>query len=242
MTERIAMPLLPLPTRDRTSTGVSLPPRSLRDQGSTVNCCMSCALAACMEALDARTPELSPLSHYFWARRNPHFLGGLRYLEAERAAMENGICTLLLHDPPYDAAGAACEPSSEALRDGATRLLVGRRGLPRLRQMDRSDREARWKQALRSGFPLLLLFSTSAEYLNLSASNPRWTGAGFAVDDHAAAILGFNDDERVQAFIVQDSRGTAFAQQGQWLMPYTELNSPLIRDAYAVGITELDPL
>ena len=79
-----------------------------------VPCCTSCAVAACMQIVDARHQgwtRLSPLYHYYALRRGGSDLEAFELREALEAATEVGFSALDLHDPPFDARGAQRRPS-----------------------------------------------------------------------------------------------------------------------------------
>lgn len=223
---------------------VRLPARRIRDQGPTVNACMSCALAAGLEAWRDDSPELSPLSHYFWSKPGEFFTDGLTLPEAVRGITKRGMATQILHAVPFTADGVSVPPGQEAEADGATRRLVQPgTGRTRLLRLPNSDREHTWKKYLRAGRPLLLVIGLNEAYRAMAqGAGDRWSGTGLGGEPHAVAILGFDDATDVAAFIVQDSRGEAFARKGQWFLPYSEIDSPLIHHVHAVGIAHKEPL
>src|SRR6185437_342623 len=73
--------------------------RSVIDQ-KDLPCCVSCALSSAMEVLDASTPSLSPLFHYYVTRYDnggANSDGFLNLDDGLGTLSNNGICSRTLH-------------------------------------------------------------------------------------------------------------------------------------------------
>ena len=210
------------------------PARSIRNQGKTVNACLSCAIAAAAEGAHPDFPELSPLFHFYWSRPGQSGNRGLSILGALAGGKRYGLCRQQLHGPPYSLDGLRRRPSPAARADGRTRLMsTNRRGI-QYRRLPTTDRAAAWRTALTKSRCLFFGFAPDEAYDRLSTDSPVWLAQGPRNSSigHAAAVLGF--DEQAQNFIVQDSRGPEFALGGQWFLPSTAVGSQLIEASYSV--------
>lgn len=215
----------------------SIPARAIRDQHSEVNCCTSCALAACLEGLRPDLAELSPLFHY-------HLSGGLagdRGL-TDTAALAggfvHGFCLQTLHPHPISRIGLATVPTSDAVSDGKKHRLSNQHGQLLWSWIGTLDPEHSWRRALDSGQPLFLAIAPDTAYARLAdAGVDTWeptTAPPGQPGTHAVAVLGYDDGPR--HFIVQDSRGPGFGAGGQWFLPYdTARSSNRITAAYRIG-------
>lgn len=216
---------------------IKLPARAIRDQGGTVNCCTSCALSACLEALHPDFPELSPMFHF----RMSGGQVGSRGLTEEAAligAWRDGFCSQSLHRVEISEQGLTAQVSSTAIDDGRKRRLRNPRGRPLWRATGAPDRVHRWKRSLDDGLPVFLIIATDPGYWQLATpSVSAWepaTAPPRASGDHAVAVLGYDDDRG--HFIVQDSRGSGFGVGGQWFLSYpTAQRTNRITASYAIG-------
>ena len=91
------------------------------------------------------------------------------------------------------------------------------------------------RAALDRGHGVLLGIRLDGRYSDLLGGANRWDARGPAMGGagHAVAVIGYSD--RVQAFVIQDSRGTDFGQGGQWYLPYSATRSNLILEAIEIG-------
>jgi hypothetical protein len=215
--------------------------RSIRDQ-KRVNCCVSCALAVCIEVLHPEYGELSPLFHYCETglqRRGqpPGIQDGIGIQDGLDTLGSAGICLRSLHDLGYDTHGVTTVPSLAAEADGRQRAMpyLPHRYVSGYSPLD-LDRDPinECKQALAKGRPILAGIHLTTDYQDsklaeLDTPGPR-TGAR-----HVVAILGYSDAKH--SFIVQDSRGPDFALGGQWWLSYFNLTSApaLVFQAFAIG-------
>ena len=213
---------------------VSLPARRIWDQGASVNCCTSCALAASLEALHPDYRALSPVFHYYLSR--PGHVGnrGLTEGQALSGAMRFGLCLQSLHPQPIVLSALNVRPSSRATSDGRRRALR-RAGRRLYRRLGSSDRVGLWRRALDLGHPLFLVIHLDSSYDALERGGAaEWIPSGSVAAGrmHAVAALGYEDSAR--RFVVQDSRGPAFGLGGQWYLPYRNCVSNSIEAAYEI--------
>jgi hypothetical protein len=212
--------------------------RAIIDQ-KNVNCCVSCALATCLEVLYPAYEQLSPLFHYYetvlrFQGRAPSVSDSLEVDQGWSTLASTGICSLTLHQVPYDLSGMSQAPSSEAEADARNRtmpFLVDRYLSPYQSISLELDPVNSMKRALAARRPILAGIQLTANYGAVKLLDPGPpTGAR-----HAVAILGYSDAEA--SFVVQDSRGQGWGQGGQWWLPYSVIVSPssILFQAFAVG-------
>jgi hypothetical protein len=216
---------------------VRLPARRFYDQGTRINCCLSCALATCLEARYPSYPALAPLFHYYWARPSRARFDAVTISNAFLASQLRGFCKLVLHDHAFTEQGATMLPTDDAMRDGESRRMGvdPDTGEVLAVWLPSSDPLPWWKRALSLGYPILLGIVPDDAYWALRNGLERWRAPGPAAPGakHAVAVLGYDDAE--SAFIVQDSRGQEFGRGGQWFFDYDGLDSPLVYAAYGIG-------
>ncbi len=224
-----------------TKKAVALITRHVRNQGSKVNCCTSCALAACLEALNPDEEPLSPLFHYHLSRPGRVGNAGMTDTAALAGAYKYGLCLSRLHptkrEPePVTLAAVAEEPSSTAIQDGRTRWLRGRRPSKKLwRRVRRSDAQRQWRQALDRGHSVFVGILLEGSYWNMDGgAEDTWRPkkAAGRLPGHAVALLGYDDG--AEKFLFQDSRGEGFGRRGQWFLPYECTWSNAIQDSYEI--------
>jgi hypothetical protein len=195
-----------------------------------------------MEVVDARDGsmvELSPLFHYFTARQSRRHLGNVTLRRALAAAARYGICLAQQHAPAMDRAGALARPARAAFSDASQQRVVAydsRVGRLRYYRLDRGDRAQKWRAAIAAGLPVIFGFHTTSLY---------WQGRGIpsvpgeaSRGGHAALVIGF-DDQR-SAFLVRDSRGSEFANSGEWLLGYSVSRSALIVESWILEALSYD--
>jgi hypothetical protein len=216
---------------------VKLPARKIWNQGKEINCCLSCALATCFEALYASQPALAPLFHYWWARADRRNPAPLTTSAGFLAGRMQGFCALELHNKEFTVAGASDSPSDRANLDGLKRRigLDPQSGERLYYWLPRSDAAHYWRKALASKYPILLGIHPDTSYDKLEEETDTWIPSGGRTSQvgHAVAVLGYEDSPG--RFIAQDSRGTAFAAGGQWYLPYELASSNAVSEAYAIG-------
>lgn len=191
---------------------------SVKDQtvdNGEINCCLSAAIAVCFEVLERKDPSvlLSELYHYHYAS-NGNAFQALTLREAVRTAEDFGICRHELHSYPMGESSVKQRPSTEARNDGEDRQLLS------YQELSHATDISSWKRVLADGFPLILMFRINREdYLNLpnTQSIYRLTTSPSHNLGHAVVVKGF--DSAAKCFVIQDCRGTAWCQDGCWLLP-----------------------
>lgn len=213
-----------------------------RDQ-ARVSCCVSCAVVACMEILDAKVmplAELSPLFHYFKAPKQ----GRAREVtlrDGLQTAVVEGICRRPLHDPPFTSEGARTVPSAAAEADASRQKVATFDPVTWRRQYESLDPRsiAAWKRALREEHPLAVGFWLTDAYWQMADGetvHPDVRGLPSQQSGHAVAISGYDDsaDNGSGAFLVKDSRGTSFGARGEWWFPYSFLKLRLVHESWVL--------
>lgn len=218
-----------------------LPPR---DQGA-VNCCMSCALATCMEILDlqrAPSVNLNVLYHYWMARRMARRRStnnqGMSFQLGFDALISHGICAQDKHLRRINLQTIRRAPSPAAHRDAGRHQIAGRDGRREYHELPRTNRVRAFKQVLRSRHPIAMGFYLTDAYEALADSDVHLTPTRPSRTLHVATVVGYHDRKATPlgagAFEVKDSRGTGFGHQGRWWMPYQLMNSRLIAQSWTI--------
>jgi C1A family cysteine protease len=92
------------------------------------------------------------------------------------------------------------------------------------------------KHALASGSPVIFGFTVYSSFENSEVANTGIMSMPQLTDDveggHAVLMVGYNDQD--QYFIVRNSWGTSWGQQGYFLMPYQYAASPDLADDFWV--------
>lgn len=212
------------------------------DQGDIVDCCTSMALSTAFQILDSRNgtaTRLSPLFHYFFARQTPQHLGVVTMRQALRAATTNGFCRLELHDKPINIQGALKKPNQMAMRDAENRKILAynsNAGAPGYFQADGIKRVIKWKNAISQGYPVVAGIWLQSSY---------WLQQGMLEEEaaphqgaHAVCIVGYDDTE--ESFLVMDSRGAAFADDGNWSLSYEVASKNRIIESWGIRTLTYD--
>lgn len=216
-----------------------------RNQGS-VPCCVSIAVATCMETLDQATPpavKLAPLFNYYQTRLlesdDASTLADVQPRSALLSATRDGICRAGAHPAAYTEAGALLEPDAAALEQAREQRILITPASGRalwFERLTRTDRAGEWRAALAGGLPVLFGFWLTESYwswrdLGLSTLPVlRADGAEGETDGHCVTAFGYDDS----AILVQDSRGPRFASKGCWRLPYALLDSTLVAEAWVI--------
>jgi hypothetical protein len=212
-----------------------LPVPFVRDQGR-VPCCVSIAVATCMEIIDAQSPglrRLAPLFNYF-VSRNAESLDFVEPREALKQATKVGIASAATHPDPerYTPGDARRAPTDEALEDARRHGVLFTPNLARAVWYERlSDSEpvGAWLAALDGAIPILIGFFPGIAYWSLNPTSAALTPSALGgTDGHAAVVVGTAKSN----FVVQDSRGRAFGKHGQWLLPFSLV--PNIVEAWVI--------
>lgn len=219
-------------------SGKMLPhPFAARSQGE-IPCCVSIAIAVAMETLDARdgrATELAPLFHYYLARGGGDYIP-LDLRRGMTFAAREGLCSLPLHPHPYDLDGARLGPTAEAQVDAREHRLGSYDPVTRTTyyQRIRGSLVDGIRDAVAGGSPVVIGFWLTSAYDRITPGNPVHPLLPHepSSDGHAVAVLGYDDGRRV--VFVKDSRGPGFGRGGVWMMPYENLDSPLVNEGWVL--------
>jgi C1A family cysteine protease len=237
---------------------VHLPPMvDLRPQDSPVydqgqiGSCTANAIAAAFE-FDLRKQQLgdfvpSRLFIYYNERSMEGDVGtdsGAQIRDGVKSVAKLGVCSEA--DWPYDAtpatteggpfptdSRAVLEPSASCFADALNNQVTS------YQRVTRSLSE--FKGCLASGYPFVLGFSVydSFEGMQVAADgvlNLPEAGEG-ALGGHAVLAVGYDDP--TQRFIIRNSWGTAWGQQGYFTMPYAYLlEAGLSSDFWTIRLVE----
>lgn len=212
------------------ATDIELSTRRIWNQNE-VECCTSCAISACLEALHRDYEALSPIFHY--RSSGARFDRGLSPVVALGLARSVGICLYSLHPHGLSRTGLRARPSSRATRDATDRRLrhVNRR---LYRRFDTRPRALQMRSVLGRGHPMLLVIWPDSGYRKLADGDDQWRPTQVGRRDllHAVAVIGYRPDE--DRFIVQDSRGSDFARGGQWFLAGSDCDTRSIHEVWEI--------
>jgi hypothetical protein len=212
-------------------------PRRVIDQ-LELPCCVSAALAAAMETLDASWPELSSLFHYHVTRyeRNGVDADGSLILTKALAALDaKGICSQKLYGPSFTEEGAASPVSGEAYLDARARTLSPL--TPRYSHFVGSSRVVWIREQLKQNQPAIIGFLLPMNYRqSFGNSNFAWLDPNSpAASSSGHCVVALEYDDTRQALRIQDSQGAARFQNGCWWMGYRVVDSPAVLEAYSLN-------
>lgn len=202
-------------------------------------CCVSSALSASMEVLNADWPQLAPLFHYYVTR---HEWGGadsqgfLNLKTSLKTLNKVGICKYDLHSVAFDEGGSRTKPTPEAYADALTRAFGPIGTSQRFRVADGLSLSVWIRQQLRQDRAVIIGFQLPVGYpktflnSNFEWLNPDVTFAGIG---HCVLVCGY-DDLR-QALCVQDCRGVSEFDNGYWWMGYLVADGPVVQEAYSLS-------
>ncbi len=212
-------------------------PRRVVDQRDT-ECCVSCALAAAMEARQPAWPALSPLFHYHVTRFRNGGADAYGRLFLDRALgtlTAQGICREADHRSAFTPEGIVATPSDAAWRDAVARRIPRNGFFHRYRQIGGTSRAADIRDCLRAECPVVVAFTLPQEYPGTFLDHRnQWDTSRTrpSASRHCVLIVGFDDLRRaVQVF---DSQGETRFDRGRWWMTYATLDGPLVHQAYAL--------
>jgi hypothetical protein len=219
---------------------VTLPivPRGIRDQ-SGLEACVSCALAAAMEAKNAGWPLLSPMYHYRAARvdrRGGDAAGRLTMAEGLTTLEGSGVSTQRLHKASFDEAGLALVPSLAARADAAARRLRRQGLFSAWESIGSASRVVSIRHHLKRGRPVLLgLLLPNSYPAAFLASGHQWDNPSVPLSSDGHCVLTVGYDDVKLALRIQDSRGDYRGfDQGCWWMGYAVADSPAIVSAVSL--------
>ncbi len=195
------------------------------------------AVVAAMEMLDLRDDatalELAPLFLYYHSRTSPDFLGDVSLRTALATAAQRGVCRAPLHPAPVTPGGAKVRPTPEAEEDARLQRLAGydpNRRRTRYHLVVADDRVAAMRAVLAAGLPLVVGVWTTSEYW--AELGMRTVPAEPAQGAHAVTVFGSESADG--DFLVLDSRGPGFAQDGCWRMSADVARSRLIDEVWTL--------
>lgn len=221
-----------------------------RDQGKA-NCCVAVAIVTAMEVLDARqgtAQRLSPLFNYFVSRTDPAYTGRVGIREGLNAAVQFGVCTSSMHestigpDGPYLRTDALVRPTPAAYADAKShRLLTEDPNWNRLGyyNVDGPGRVSAWRSALEHGSPVVFGFFATQSYQRMSTGEScrvSDTSSDHGSSGHAVVATGYDGEW----FRIRDSRGSRFAERGDWFLHSTIVEQPWVHESWAIAAIGYD--
>jgi hypothetical protein len=214
-------------------------PRKVVDQAS-LNCCVSCAVAAAMEILHPDWPALAALFHYYAARHDisggADARGSLFLDKALEVAAIFGVCRSTEHAAEFTSSGAESPPSPTAYRDGRGRTLSRRGRFPGFDEIRSRSRFNEIRRLLKAGRPALIGLKLPRSYpRRFLDTRYRWLDPnrpGNNVYRHCVLATGYNDAEG--ALRVLDSRGPSEFDGGSWWLGRVVVDSTVVEEAYAL--------
>lgn len=221
-----------------------------RDQG-TANCCVGVAVVTAMETLDALrggSKRLSPLFNYFVSRSNPQHTGNVGIRDGLTAAVRLGVCRSEAYesnagpDGPYQRADALLVPDESAYADARSNRVLAedpnRNSLGYYR-LKAPGMVGAWMSALEQSSPVIFGFFTTEAYQRLSGDGPyevRDTSRDSGSSGHAAVAVGYDG----AWFRVRDSRGSNFANHGEWRLHSSVVEQAWVQESWAVAAIGYD--
>ncbi|MDL2309547.1 C1 family peptidase [Parabacteroides sp. OttesenSCG-928-B22] len=208
----------------------------VKNQGAQ-GACSAFTLSAIYEYIlkknKALDEDLSEAFLYYNARKNrgnEKTDSGCSYLESIKALTEEGICIETLC--PYDENKFDKKPSADAYADAEKRKVKTAKNV----NVDLDD----IKSALEEGYPVAVSVRL---YDSFSADNSGFVSRPTEEElkageygNHAMVICGFSEDKKI--FIVRNSWGKSFGDNGYCYMPYSYIGDPSLVNMACI-ITEI---
>ena len=201
-----------------------------------VECCTSCAIAACLEAMYRSYDVLSPIFHYYKSGASPK--SGLDPERALVLAEDHGLPLYSQHRYGLTREDLKQPPTDDAVADAERRRLqrtVYYR--QRFERLENFDRQHHIYTALsRKHSVLLAIWIDDAYWRMKDAGTDVWKPEGPRKGDlgHAVAIIGY--ESSTDRFVAQDSRGEAFGAGGQWYLHARDCDSSMIVEAWEIKL------
>lgn len=188
------------------------------------SCTANAIVSACEVLLqrEQKFVDLSRLFLYYNARllENGVGLEGAYLRYALQASKAFGICPESIW--PYDINKVNIKPSDEAYEQALLYRIT------RYEFIDNTNDETKLKgaiSALAEGFPVVISMITTEELENLTGplDEQQYKGLGHTpfTGLHAVTIVGYDNDK--QYFIVENSWGEGWGDQGYFALPYSLL-------------------
>lgn len=207
----------------------------VRDQG-TQGSCASFAVASVIEAMRRDSTRRSPAFLYWNAREvagNADSDCGASLYEIIRAASDKGACTE--EKMPYNPDMYALAPSADASHDASLcKVIEAKTVIPRLKDI---------KSAIAQGFPVIVAARIFDSFSDTEKGFVRHPSAkDLAANDdsarhcnHALVVCGYSDKDRV--FVVRNSWGTRFGDNGYCYIPYSYARKYFIQACVITQVT-----
>ncbi len=205
----------------------------IRNQGAQGSCA-SFAVTSVIEALSKGTNRYSPAFLYWVARETRGAANedsGASLYSIIKVATEKGVCPE--EDMPYNADTFALQPSDSAY-DEAQKCKVVEAKTVNVKIKD-------IKSALADGYPVIVaakIFDSFSDTTSGFVSHPTKKELSEGRSDrhgtHALVVCGFSENEKV--FVVRNSWGTGFGDNGYCYIPYSYAEKYFVQ---ACIITEL---
>ena len=224
------------------ATSLSAMPRRIVDQGEALKCCVSCALAGAMEALNPGWPALGPVFHYhvtrFWGGADAE---GCLFLDRGIATLTaRGICRESDHASIFTPAGAKVRPSPAAFRDARERRIPRNPLSFRYQHVGGTSRSAEIRRHLRQNHPVVATFTMPQNYPDSFLNEKfEWLDENMPPPSpgrHCVLIVAFDDllaGGRGGVRVI-DSHGTEMFDGGTWWMAYRILDSSSVLQVVAL--------
>ena len=204
----------------------------VEDQGQ-LGSCTGNALVGCLEYLEKKdglpVTDLSRLFVYYQERAMEGTINsdsGAQIRDGIKALATTGVCSEKLW--AYDISMFRRKPSKKAYADAKVHTITEYRRLATVREM---------KMALAAGFPFVFGFSVyesfESEAVAKTGIMPCPGKGERLLGGHAVAAVGYDDQRGV--FIVRNSWGSSWGDEGYFYMPQTYLaNRDLSDDCWVI--------
>lgn len=191
----------------------------IRDQGDQGSCA-SFAITSVMEILAGKQKRYSPAFVYWMARQKRNASDkdtGASLYEIIRTATEDGVCEE--EKMPYNVKLFSTAPSEIATEEAKKcRIVIAKTVVPSIDDI---------KSALSDGFPVIIASQIFESFTQTNAgfvSHPSKEEKDRQLNPenqhlHAMVVCGFSDKEKI--FVVRNSWGTVFGDDGYCYIPYS---------------------
>jgi C1A family cysteine protease len=201
----------------------------VENQGQLGSCTAN-ALVGALEFLERKDnvkfADLSRLFIYYDERVIEHTVksdSGAQIRDGVKTLAKQGVCPE--KEWPYNIAKFAAKPSAKCYKDALQHQITSYHRILTLDEM---------RGCLASGFPFVFGFTVYESFesqqvaqtgiVNMPQPGERTLGG------HAVVAVGYNDSEK--RFVVRNSWGTTWGQQGYFTMPYDYLSNRNLSDDF----------